>query len=109
MKVYQASTLNESRERATSNGWELKPNGDLVRITYRSRNIALRMLWPLDVYPVIETLTFTGGGRIVPPVCMHAVSDAPWKAYRATRVTFRKAVSLMDQPLEESPVHQYRV
>jgi hypothetical protein len=98
--------LRELVESAKKNGWTFA--GTMaVRVTVHKTPVFVVNTgwWTSDTYTCIEALDFTFTSLDRVPICVYKVTRTPWTDRTDQRVSYRKACTLLAQPLSESEIH----
>ena len=100
--------LRYSMERAAANGWVSYPSLIAIRLTVHQTHprVIRSGLWTEPTYECREVLDFVFHGptnRV--PSCVLTVRSRSWVPEHRERISYRRAVILLDQPLADSITH----
>lgn len=98
--------LKEAVAAARDNGWVPIDGRTVRRMTERPTPEDLPPEWWSEpTYSRLEFLTFTFFDRGRVPLVIYGVAYTPWTGRSDQKVSFKRALELLSQPLEDSDVH----
>lgn len=96
-------------EAATEHGWATTNVGIAIRMTDQTTpSEVIEAGWyPSSTYQCSEVLDFTFVRRDRVPIVVYKDRSRPWIEGTDTRISYRKALELLSQPLAESEFHKH--
>lgn len=101
--------VQDTLAEAMTNGWEKHPDrvNALRRIVEHRTPDHARAAgwWPRETYTSVEFLTFMFTERNRVPKVIHGYSRCPWIVGRDTKISFKRSLELLAQPVADSEIH----
>lgn len=99
--------LNAALIASAANGWTYMGNNTMRRRTeHETPAYAINAEWyEQPTYSTLEFLSFLllEGNRA--PKAVYGTGPCPWVGRRDSKISFKRALELLGQPLEESAIH----
>lgn len=101
--------VQDALAEALANGWETCPGKpDTLRriVEHRTPDHARAAgWWPRETYDSVEFLTFVFTERNRIPKVIHGYSRCPWITLCDTKISFKRSLELLAQPVADSKIH----
>lgn len=100
--------LHEALKASQKNGWVFTASGMAVRVTTHEtpESIMAGGHWQGATYTAVEALdfTFTQCNRV--PITVYKTTTCPWVTRLDQKISYRRGLELLAQPLAESLFHR---
>ena len=92
---------------AAENGWTHVGGGHVFRATVHQTPAEIKAAgwWDQDTFSCIEILDFVFVRQTGLPISTYQVHVSPWVTASSHRLSYRKALALLAQPLADSDIH----
>ncbi len=105
-----AAELKDLIETAEANGWKYIGNNTVRRMVEHQTPgfVQQNGWWAGSTYASLEFMSFVFPlitGRA--PKVVHGTSNVPWTTRRDDRISYRRAVELLAQPVHLSEIHDH--
>lgn len=103
----RVAELKDAIQEAQTNGWALVQLRSVRTKIHQTPDNIPDAWWGLPTYQSTEALAFSfpNNDRTRVPIVVHHTSRCPWVEGTEQRISYRKALALLAQPLAESDAH----
>ena len=108
----RVTQVEEAIEAAGANGWEFLGimSGSVVKIRRMTEQVTPQFAldngwWNSSTYTAVQILSFLFTSRTRAPKVVHGTNGSPWTGGQHRNISFKAALALLSQPLDESELH----